>query len=206
MRVEPTPGSRPTALPKLTPTATPLPVAKATPKPKATTTPAEVVMKSTPREKSTSARPVATPSPAPVSTSPDGVPLQPFLVSSTAPEPINSSSKSWQIYAPGRMPRGRLVDMSEASSLASDGAGSERTYLLGDFVVTAAGGNRAVLRSSKSAGTSSTRVIVEFPAGQTPPAEGSTFSRDETRPFQIREVRRGADGLINIYVREITTR
>jgi hypothetical protein len=135
---------------------------------------------------------------------PDGVPLKPFIAS-TAPEVINPTGRSWQLYPPGRMPRGRLFDLTEVGPLANTDLAGERVYLSGDFVVTASGENRAVLRDNAQAGSGSTRVIVEFPAGQVPPAEGVTFRRDEVRPFQINDVRRGADGQLNVYVREITT-
>jgi len=52
--------------------------------------------------------------------------------------------------------------------------------------------------------SSNTRVIVEFPAGARPPTEGTTFSRDSRRPFLITDVRKGADGQVNVYVREVT--
>jgi hypothetical protein len=47
-------------------------------------------------------------------------------------------------------------------------------------------------------------VIVEFPAGAIPPNEGNLISRDNLRPFQITSVKRGDDGQINIYAREVT--
>ena len=112
------------------------------------------------------------------------------------------------------MPRGRDIQPSEAAPLAESGLGGERLYLRGNFVVTASEENRAVLRPQGGAlsgltsfikpGAGATRVIVQYPAGIQPPTEGSTFARDETRPFMITDVRRGADGQINLYVREIT--
>ena len=54
-------------------------------------------------------------------------------------------------------------------------------------------------------GSGATRVIVEFPAGMQPPAEGSSFERDDARPFMVTDIRRGADGQVNLYVREVTT-
>ena len=50
---------------------------------------------------------------------------------------------------------------------------------------------------------SSTRIIVEFPSGMTPPAQGSTVTRDEARPYEITEVRKQSDGQLNVFVREI---
>ena len=48
------------------------------------------------------------------------------------------------------------------------------------------------------------RVIVEFPAGSIPLTEGDAISRDNLRPFQITSVKRGDDGQVNIYAREVT--
>jgi len=110
------------------------------------------------------------------------------------------------------MPRGRVIQPSDAAPLADSGLGGERLYLRGTFVVTAAEENRAVLRPQGGGlaafmkpGAGATRVIVQFPAGIQPPTEGSTVARDESRPFMITDVRRGADGQINLYVREIVT-
>jgi hypothetical protein len=108
------------------------------------------------------------------------------------------------------MPRGRVILPSDAAPLAESGLGGERLYLRGNFIVTASEDNRAVLRPQTGVFGSflrpggGTRVIVQYPAGLEPPAEGSTLTRDETRPFMITDVRRGADGQINLYVREIT--
>jgi hypothetical protein len=78
--------------------------------------------------------------------------------------------------------------------------------------VTASEDNRAVLRPQTSALSSffrssgnRTRVIVQYPSGFEPPSEGSTVARDDSRPFMITDVRRGDDGQINVYVREITS-
>jgi hypothetical protein len=161
-------------------------------------------------------RPLETPAPpVPVATpdvrSPTGVPLTPFLQSAPAPVLTNNDA-SWRTYAPGQMPRGRVIEPSAAAPLASTGLGGERLYLRGNFVVTASEENRAVLRPQSNAftsllrpGSGGTRVIVEYPSGIEPPAEGSTLARDNSRPFMITDVRRGADGQINLYVREITT-
>jgi hypothetical protein len=108
------------------------------------------------------------------------------------------------------MPRGRLVEVSEGNDLATRGIGAERHYLEGRFTVTASGNGRAVLRPqgvlpgvAMGAG-SKVRVIVEYPAGAAPPSEGNNISRDALRPFQITSVKRGDDGQVNIYAREIT--
>lgn len=132
---------------------------------------------------------------------------------SRSPSTIASTvGGAWPLYEPGRMPRGRLLRIQDMPELADRGLSGERLYLQGNFVVTASGPNRAVLRNSSAiaetlgiAGrTGSIRIIAEFPAGVRPPSEGSTFGRDSMRPFQITDVRTGADGQVNVFVREIT--
>ncbi len=156
----------------------------------------------------------STPESVPVATplralSPQGVPLTPFLQSAPAPNLAQSSGGSWRVYPAGQMPRGRMMGTADAPQLADRGMSGERLYLQGNFVVTASGENRAVLRPQGSinasrTGQGATRVIVEYPTGAQPPTEGASLSRDESRPFQVTDVRRGADGQINVYVREIT--
>jgi hypothetical protein len=193
--VDGTPG-----IPKAIPVGTPLPVAAA-PAPLPT------------------ALPVATPNPTTKPTpKPTPTPILPTAVPVATPAPAGvtnqsaafSSSQAWPVYEPGKMPRGQLVDSSDAEDLASHGIGGERHYLKGRFTVTASGNGRAVLRPQGAlAGmplgpNSKVRIIVDFPAGAVPPEEGNNLTRDSLRPFQISSVKRGDDGQINIYVREIT--
>ncbi|MBA2742735.1 MAG: hypothetical protein H0U43_00205 [Chthoniobacterales bacterium] len=118
---------------------------------------------------------------------------------------------TWKVYPTGKMPVGRLITPSDLSDVADRGLASERVYLKGQFVVNFAEGNRAVLRPKGNAAQSmlrlgapsSTRIIVEFPAGYAPPAQGSVVSRDEARPYEITEVRKQSDGQLNVFVREI---
>ncbi len=198
---------------------TPAPAGGPSPKPVATPTPAMVAV-ATPTPKSIAAEtprptPRATPTPAIAQATPaktvssEGVPLQPFLVAAPTPN-VASSGGSWRVYPPGQMPRGRLVDVKEVNDLATRGVGGERIYLRGNFVVTASGDNTAVLRAPSGLlgalgrGSGGTRVFVNFPSGAKPPAEGSSVERDEMRPFQITDVRKGADGQVTVYVREVT--
>ena len=170
------------------PVGTPLPepAATATPTPKATPSPT-VTPKSTPSP---------TPSPSPTAS--------PLPAKPAGPEAV------WPVYEPGKMPRGRLVEPSEAGDLASKGIAGERHYLRGRFSVTASGNGRAVLRPQGGipgmnlGPGSKVRVIVEYPAGAVPPTEGNTLSRDNVRPFQITSVKKGEDGQVNIYAREVT--
>jgi len=123
---------------------------------------------------------------------------------------VAAPTEIWPVYAPGQMPRGRLVNPVEGQQLASKGIGGERHYLEGRFTVTASGNGRAVLRPQGSiagvpmGSSAKVRVIVEFPAGSIPPTEGEAISRDNLRPFQITSVKRGDDGQVNIYAREVT--
>ena len=198
-RMQPARAAPPEAAPREEPAVTPQPESVAmiaTPAPPAVEAPTPEI--------------VSTPMPV---LSPDGVPLQPFLVAKTAPA-LPSSEATWKTYSPGQMPRGRLVETDELPELADRTVGGERLYIRGQFVVTASEENRAVLRLRGSlgsvltrlvrSGAGSPRIIVEFPAGAVPPAEGSDLTRDESRPFQIIDVRRGADGEINVYAREVT--
>jgi len=161
--------------------------------------------------------PKATPTPTPVTkaspkTSPSTVALQTNVAAVTLTNKPTAASPSeiWPVYEPGKMPRGRLVGSSDAQEMASQGVGGERHYLQGRFAVTASGNGRAVLRpQGEIAGVplgpnSKVRVIVDFPAGTIPPIEGNVISRDNLRPFQITSVKRGDDGQVNIYAREIT--
>ena len=109
------------------------------------------------------------------------------------------------------MPLGRLIATGDLNELADRGTAGERVYLRGQFVVNFSDANRAVLRPrTKLTDTvlhfgagSSTRIIVEFPAGYRPPPQGATVSRDEARPYEITEVRKREDGQLNVFVREI---
>jgi hypothetical protein len=204
------------ATPKPEPTAVPQ-LAEATPEPTATpkaaqpsaTPAAPAIVEATPTPER--AAPSVTPA---VAAATPKVPLQPFLVSSPTPGMSSSSGGTWRTYAPGKMPRGRLVSVSDVSELADRGTGGERLYLHGSFIVTASGDTRAVLRANSGAIGNAiasvtkqgvTRVIVEFPVGSQPPAVRSSFARDDSRPFEVKDVRRDHDGQINIFVREVTT-
>ena len=102
------------------------------------------------------------------------------------------------------------METSDSQDLANRGVGGERNYLKGRFSVTASGNGRAVLRPQGAIGglplgsSGKVRVIVEFPVGAIPPSEGNIISRDNLRPFQITSVKKGDDGQINIYARDIT--
>src|SRR6516162_7981231 len=150
-----------------------------------------------------------TPSPStPSSVAAASQPLQPFLTASSAPGTTGRVS-AWQMYRPGQMPRGRLIGVDETTGLVDKGIGNETIYLRGDFVVTAARDNRAILRVRQSLtdrllNRGNARIIVEYPRGAPAPREGESFQRATERPFQIVDVRKGADGQINVYVREVT--
>jgi hypothetical protein len=215
--------TKPIAIASPSPTAKPKPteIVRATPASTAapTATPHLVAANTTPLPLPT-APPFETPAPVIPEATPavaaahPNVTLQPFL-QAAKPTPALSSNAagSWTTYRPGQMPRGRLVSVTDANDLADRGLGGEKLYLQGRFVVTAAGESRAVLRSQGGVilnalgkpASAPTRIIVEFPAGSQPPDEGSSVARDDLRPFEVRDVRRGTDGQINIYVREVTT-
>lgn len=135
---------------------------------------------------------------------PSGAPRQPFLTDAPSATP----KTTWTMYAPGHQPGGKNVRVSELATLGQRGPlNGEPLYLTGQFVVSAVGENRlkgvknAVLHSG-SDGT--VRVIVEYPADRTLPAEGAEVSRDEQRPYQIMNVRRVENGTLYVYAREVT--
>lgn len=158
-----------------------------------------------------SALPTPTPAPSPLPTatpSPSATPTPSLSPIPEAPKAIAAAgSKNWPVYEPGRMPRGRLVAPGDLSDIARKGTGGERIYLQGSFNVTAAGGDRAVMRAPQrgfGSRTDNIRIIVQYPNGMTAPADGAAVSRDSRRPFQVMEVKESPGGQINVYVREVT--
>lgn len=196
-----TPEPRATAIPL--PSATPAPVSS----PKAAS-------RTNPAVQPTPAPPKPQASPTPASTTlpsaPPTLPNAPGVPAANNQTAVAAPQEVWPVYSPGKMPRGHLLDSSEVDELAAKGIGGERHYLEGRFLVTASGNGRAVLRPQGAlAGvpmgpSSKVRVIVDFPAGGIPPAEGNTVARDNLRPFQITSVKRGEDGQINVYARDVT--
>lgn len=180
-----------TAVAKAAVSPTPIPIAAATvsPPPRATTSAAPAVA---------AASPVATPATGPLVTGD-------MALASTA------GGGTWNTYPAGKMPAGRLITTGDLREVAERGLAGERIYLRGQFVVNFAESNRAVLRPRSNmaesvlrfGAPSSTRIIVEFPSGYEPPAQGSVVTRDEARPYEVTEVRKQSDGQLNVFVREI---
>ena len=161
-----------------------------------------------------SAAPPATTSPSPqiALTPPSGnaiPPAQPLLGDGSALA-STAGGGNWKTYPPGKMPVGRLIAPNDLPQIADRDLVGERIYLRGQFVVNFADANKAVLRPRSRVPDSvvrltgnSTRIIVEYPAGHTPPAPGSAVNRDEVRPLEITEVRKQEDGQLNVFAREI---
>ena len=200
---------------KGSPSATPSAVAQ-----KSTTpSPAPAVAQNSPPQ-----APARTPSPAqpqPTQSAPETALAQPAQTP-VRPQPTQPPASdvgtlasttgggTWKTFPPGKMPLGRLIATSDLKEIADHGTAGERIYLKGQFVVNFSDANRAVMRprgkltdSVLHFGAAPTRIIVEFPAGYTPPPQGSTVSRDEARPLEITEVQRQEDGQLNVFAREI---
>jgi len=196
MRVE---KPLPVATPEPSPSATPLLLASEVPSSAPVEAPSPTPLE-TPLP-TLDANPSPTPSPSPKPTpSPSPTPEPPKAIAA-------AGSKNWPVYEQGRMPRGRLVAPMDIAEIAKKGTGGERLYLQGSFNVTAAGGDRAVMRAPQRGFGSrldNVRIIVQYPSGMTAPAEGSAVSRDSRRPFQIMDVKESPGGQINVYVREVT--
>jgi hypothetical protein len=182
--------------------ATPHPIAQATPM----STPRVAMLPPVTPRAVIPVVPVATPLAANATplprTSPDGVPLKPFIASQPDRN-MPSAGASWRTYAPGQAPPAKGISLNEVGALAERGDVGERLYLRGDFRVTATAANRAVLRDANKSDEESPRVLVEYTAGALPAKEGERFSRDAARPYLVTDVRRGADGVVTIYVKEI---
>jgi hypothetical protein len=179
--------------------ATPPNVPVATPAPAANTANAQ-----TPAVAQAASVPTATPVPV--------LPAQPAPPdASNVALASNAGGGSWKTFSPGKMPLGRLIGTSDLRDVAEHGLAGERVYLKGQFVVNFSDANKAVLRPRTKltdkvlhfGGGSSTRIIVEFPAGYIPPRQGAEVNRDEQRPYEVTEVRRQEDGQLNVFVREI---
>jgi hypothetical protein len=191
------------------PSATPFTVASAaTPPPNiAVATPAPAANTSHAQAPAVAQAPsVPTATPVPV------LPAQPVPAdASNVALASNAGGGSWKTFPPGKMPLGRLIGTGDLRDVAEHGLAGERVYLKGQFVVNFSDANKAVLRPRTKltdkvlhfGGGSSTRIIVEFPAGYVPPRQGAEVSRDEQRPYEITEVRKQGDGQLNVFVREI---
>src|SRR5437868_2823122 len=160
----------------------------------------------------TETAPVAQVPPAPTTMPVPVLPAQPAPAeTSNVALASNAGGGSWKTFPAGKMPLGRLIGTGDLRDVAEHGLAGERIYLKGQFVVNFSEANKAVLRPRTRltdkvlhfGGGSSTRIIVEFPSGYTPPPQGATVSRDEMRPYEITEVRKQEDGQLNVFVREI---
>src|SRR5215813_4563075 len=188
---------------------TPITVASALTPPTALNLP---VATPAPASKPPDARLTAQTSPVAMATPVPVLPAQPAPVGTPSVAlASNAGGGSWKTFAPGKMPLGRLIATGDLNDVADHGLAGERIYLKGQFVVNFSDANKAVLRPRTTltskvlhlGGGSSTRIIVEFPRGYTPPPQGAVVNRDELRPYEITEVRKEEDGQLNVFVREI---
>jgi len=206
--------------PKASASASPAAIAQAStsppPPPVAQNSPAAAPQKSPPTKAATTPQPAATQSAAPQVAMAQPA-ASPMRAQPVQPDPSDvgtlastTGGGSWKTFPPGKMPLGRLIATNDLKEIADQGTGGERIYLKGQFVVNFSDANRAVLRprgkltdSVLHFGAAPTRIIVEFPAGYTPPSQGSTVSRDEARPLEITQVQKQEDGQLNVFAREI---
>lgn len=123
-------------------------------------------------------------------------------------------AEDWPIYASGQMPRGRLLALPDAVRLRGYPLGGDPYYLVGDFVITAAGVNRCVMRLAEKGGQARfsareaeaprpVRFILDFPTGIHPPAAGRRLTRTQAEPLQLYRVENSPDGQLNVYLREV---
>jgi hypothetical protein len=194
-----------------------------TPSPTSTSTPPVMVAQASPTVAPSPVAPAKSPVAAPVAatTPPMVAAVSPVPQVAASPTPTVAPDDSlasiagggnWKTFPPGKMPVGRLITLGDLRDLADRGLAGERVYLKGQFIVNFTEPNRAVLRPKTgltdavlklAGGGQNLRVIVDFPAGYTPPTRGTTVNRDEARPYEITEVRKQSDGQLNVFVREI---
>jgi hypothetical protein len=193
------------------PSPTPITVASARTPPNAPNFPA-VTPAPPPKAAGVGTPPVAQTPVVPAATPVPVLPAQPAPPdTSNVALASNAGGGSWKTFPAGKMPLGRLIGTGDLRDVAEHGLAGERVYLKGQFVVNFSDANKAVLRPRAKltdkvlhfGGGSSTRIIVEFPGGYTPPAQGAMVNRDELRPYEITEVRKQEDGQLNVFVREI---
>ncbi len=212
-------NQRPSATPAASVAATQAPIVAQQPPVAATTPVATKVETPPPPAPASTKAPITVAAASPIPVRSAGPATSAPAVAPTQSAPADSSGMAlastagggtWKTFAPGKMPLGRLIATSDLKDLASRGITGERVYLKGQFVVNFSDANRAVLRPRTRLATAmlnlsgpSTRIIVEFPAGYTPPAQGTVVSRDEARPLEITEVRKQEDGQLNVFAREI---
>jgi hypothetical protein len=202
----PSSGQAVTAQNKPVATGTPITVASALAPPRTVNVPA-----STPAPASSVPGAISQSSPIPMATPMPVLPAQPAPPdSANVALASNAGGGSWKTFTAGKMPLGRLIGTSDLNDVADRGLAGERVYLKGQFVVNFSDANKAVLRPRSTLtskvlhfGGSSTRIVVEFPRGYTPPPQGAVVNRDEMRPYEITEVRKQEDGKLNVFVREI---
>jgi hypothetical protein len=208
IRVEPAAQVEPPKVAAVTPTSPTKPSKADKKNKKGTPTPSPSPAKSPPMvaQNPPAPTPVAPAATAPAATASPAASAADNSLASTA------GGGNWKTYLPGKMPVGRLITSADLQDLADRGLAGERVYLKGQFVVNFTEPNRAVLRPKTgltdamlkfAGGGKDVRVVVEYPAGYNPPTRGSTVTRDDSRPYEITEVRKQSDGQLNIFVREI---
>jgi hypothetical protein len=101
-----------------------------------------------------------------------------------------------------KLPAGTVTE-ADVTRLADGGLTGQVLYLVGTFIVTARDEHRVVLRfDGKPRGA---RIIADYPPAIPTPAEGAKVVCEETGAFLITDIRRGRDGQIVVFVRDVTT-
>jgi hypothetical protein len=166
----------------------------------------------------TPAPPAVRPADAPL---PERFPLPPRPIVRATPAPVQADPPKPVVLSTPRpaappVKERRVFSTKEASALVDEPESAAGMLLSGEFVVTGAIGQRVALRAREALrdreadptvpGTSGAMIVVEFPAGQTPPAKDATIARDARNGFVIRSVRRGQGGQIMILADEVSAR
>ena len=177
--------------------------------------PPRPIIRATPQPPKVEPQPAA---PAPETEPPKPVVLRPAPVApeppaaAPKPEPPKAVVISRPIDSPPAEQKRRVLSAKEASALVDSFDPTSESMLGGEFVVTGVLEQRVALRARESlrdpdadptkAGSTGAMIIVDFPKGVIPPAKDTTFSREGSRGFLIKSVRRSGTGQITIFAED----
>ena len=102
------------------------------------------------------------------------------------------------------IPEPRTISVQDLAALAEKGPQREPVILIGNFLTTDSQGNNVVFRPTQEAHGSlskQVRIFADYPEGSTPPLENQRQTLTSANRCIVREVKRGADGQINVSAR-----
>ncbi len=129
----------------------------------------------------------------------------PTPVPTPAPTPVPATPTPMPSTPP---PAGRVIEAGDLAALAGRGRLSETVLLAGTFRVSSVTVGRSglsasiVMRPADAAMSGQMRVIAALAPGTSVPAEGANITLTGEARYVVSEVRRGADGQLNVEVQQ----